>query len=103
MLQELIAKMGDTWVIVGLAGQSCFFLRFLVQWIASEKRQESVIPIAFWYLSLAGAAIVLVYGFRQREPVLILGQSVGLLVYLRNLYLIRKRRRNTVVETTAAE
>ena len=103
MLEQLLAKLGDGWVIFGLAGQSCFFLRFLVQWLASERRGESVIPLGFWYLSIAGAGVVLAYGIRQLDPVLIFGQTAGLLVYLRNLHLIYKNWRNTRVATPAGE
>jgi lipid-A-disaccharide synthase-like uncharacterized protein len=98
MLAELLAKFADPWVIFGIAGQTCFFLRFLVQWLASERAGMSVIPNAFWYISIAGAAIVLIYGFRQREPVLILGQIPALFVYLRNIHLIYRRRKATLTD-----
>lgn len=98
MLEQFFAKFGDMWVLLGLLGQSFFFIRFLVQWVWSEKKGESVIPLSFWYFSIAGATIVLAYGLRQLDPVLILGQTAGLAVYCRNLYLIRKKRRNTSVE-----
>lgn len=98
MFAKLIEQFGDPWVLFGLAGQSCFFLRFLVQWLASERAGQSVIPNLFWYLSIAGALIVLVYGFIRLEPVLILGQVPALAVYLRNLYFVYKRRKQTVVD-----
>ena len=98
MLAKLLEQLTDPWVLFGLAGQSCFFLRFLVQWLASERAGKSVIPNLFWYLSIAGALIVLVYGFIRAEPVLILGQVPALAVYLRNLYFIYKRRKATVVD-----
>ena len=79
-----------TWIGVGLAGQVCFFSRFLVQWIASERRGRSVVPRAFWYLSIAGGLTLLTYSIWRRDPVFILGQSVGLFVYLRNLVLLRR-------------
>lgn len=79
-----------TWVGIGLAGQACFFSRFLVQWIASERRGRSVVPRAFWYLSISGGLILLSYSLWRRDPVFILGQSVGLFVYLRNLALLRR-------------
>ncbi len=99
MLEKLWGQFGDMWVLIGLFGQSFFFLRFLVQWIVSERAQQSVIPRAFWYLSIAGALIVLVYGVQRAEPVLIVGQSAGLSVYLRNLWLIYRRHRETIVES----
>ncbi len=77
------------WVTIGLAGQSCFFLRFLVQWIHSEREKRSVVPKTFWYLSLAGAAIVMAYGIFRQDPVIIVGQSTGAIVYIRNLILTR--------------
>ncbi|MGH7543981.1 MAG: lipid-A-disaccharide synthase N-terminal domain-containing protein [Gemmatimonadota bacterium] len=79
-----------TWVGIGLAGQACFFSRFLVQWIASERKGRSVVPRAFWYLSISGGLILLSYALWRRDPVFILGQSVGLFVYLRNLVLLRR-------------
>jgi lipid-A-disaccharide synthase-like uncharacterized protein len=79
-----------TWVGIGLAGQACFFSRFLVQWLASERRGRSVVPRAFWYLSISGGLILLTYSLWRRDPVFILGQSVGLFVYLRNLMLLRR-------------
>ncbi len=87
----------NAWVIVGFIGQSAFFMRFLVQWIVSEKRGESVIPIYFWYLSLAGGAILFIYAIHINDPVFTLGQSCGLLVYIRNLMLISKNNNKRVL------
>lgn len=78
------------WIGIGLAGQACFFSRFLVQWIASERRGRSIVPRAFWYLSIAGGLTLLAYSVWRHDPVFILGQSVGLFVYLRNLILLRR-------------
>lgn len=78
--------------LLGFAGQSLFALRFLLQWVASERKGESVIPIYFWYLSLIGSSIVLVYAIFRRDPVFILGQSGGFLIYIRNLMLIYRKR-----------
>jgi len=80
------------WLVIGLAGQALFSARFLVQWLVSEKRRESVIPVAFWYLSLAGSAVLLTYAIYRKDPVFILGQSMGSVIYLRNLWLIREKR-----------
>jgi lipid-A-disaccharide synthase-like uncharacterized protein len=80
------------WLAIGLAGQALFSARFLVQWLVSEKRRESVIPVAFWYLSLAGSAVLLSYALYRQDPVFILGQSMGSFIYLRNLWLIRRKR-----------
>jgi lipid-A-disaccharide synthase-like uncharacterized protein len=80
------------WLAVGLAGQLMFTSRFLVQWITSERRGASVVPTAFWWLSLAGGLTLLAYSFWRMDPVFILGQSMGLVVYARNLMLIRRGR-----------
>jgi len=77
-----------TWLIIGLAGQILFGLRFLVQWICSEVKKESHIPVVFWYFSISGGMILLVYAIHRKDPVFILGQSMGLIVYVRNLRLI---------------
>jgi lipid-A-disaccharide synthase-like uncharacterized protein len=80
------------WLYLGFAGQLLFGLRFLVQWVASERKGESIIPIYFWYLSLIGSLILLAYAIFRRDPVFILGQSTGLFVYTRNLMLIYRKR-----------
>ncbi len=77
----------DPWLVLGFAAQGLFTGRFLVQWIATEKKRRSTIPKAFWYLSLAGSALLLVYAIHVRDPVFILGQSFGFVVYVRNLML----------------
>jgi len=81
------------WVLVGLGGQLMFTARFVVQWIASERARKSVVPVAFWYFSLAGGAVLLTYALWRRDPVFILGQSMGVVIYLRNLWLIHAERR----------
>jgi lipid-A-disaccharide synthase-like uncharacterized protein len=81
------------WVGVGLGGQLMFMLRFIVQWIVSERARRSVIPVSFWWFSIAGAAILLAYAIHRRDPVFILGQSLGFFVYARNIWLIRAEHR----------
>jgi lipid-A-disaccharide synthase-like uncharacterized protein len=81
------------WLAVGFLGQALFSARFLVQWIASERKKESVVPVFFWYFSIGGGLTLLLYALHRRDPVFILGQSAGLLVYLRNLYFIRRKPR----------
>lgn len=81
------------WLVLGFLGQACFASRFLVQWLVSERAGRSVVPRAFWYLSIAGGSIVLCYAIWRRDPVFIVGQSAGLLVYLRNLILLRREDR----------
>ena len=83
------------WVMIGLGGQLLFTARFLVQWLASEKAGRSVIPLAFWYLSIGGAIILFAYAIYRKDPVFILGQSMGVLIYSRNLWLIHAERKNT--------
>lgn len=80
------------WVMVGLAGQLLFTARFLVQWVSSERERRSVIPVAFWYLSLAGGLVLFVYALWRRDPVFVLGQSTGIVIYARNLWLIHAER-----------
>lgn len=80
------------WVGLGLFGQLLFSARFIVQWIASERKKRSVIPVSFWYFSLGGSALLLAYAVYRKDPVFILGQSAGAVVYVRNLWLIRAAR-----------
>ncbi len=79
------------WLVVGLLGQAGFSARFAVQWLASERRGESVIPMSFWWLSLAGGTLLLAYALHRRDPVFVLGQAAGLVIYARNLVLRRRR------------
>ncbi len=81
------------WLSVGFLGQAFFSMRFLVQWIASERQKDSVIPLSFWFFSIAGGLTLLTYAIHRLDPVFILGQGAGLFVYLRNLYLIRRKGR----------
>jgi lipid-A-disaccharide synthase-like uncharacterized protein len=78
------------WLAIGLLGQAMFSARFLVQWIVSERRRQSVVPIHFWYFSIGGGLTLLAYAIYRTDPVFILGQGAGLFVYCRNLYLIRR-------------
>jgi len=100
-------RLTEPLVLFGIAGQCMFMLRFVIQWFASERRGRSYIPTAFWYFSLAGGLMVLTYGVLDRDPVIMLGQSLGLTIYLRNLWLIHSRRwrfrqRRTLVERATA-
>jgi lipid-A-disaccharide synthase-like uncharacterized protein len=78
----------DGWVVLGFTAQAFFTMRFVVQWIASERARKSVMPVAFWFFSIGGGALLLVYALYRRDPVFIAGQALGLLVYIRNLYFI---------------
>lgn len=81
------------WVVFGLAAQLMFTARFLLQWIASERAKDSVMPVAFWYFSLIGGVMLLAYALYRRDPVFILGQALGVFIYARNLWLIYAKRR----------
>lgn len=81
------------WVMIGLLGQLMFSGRFLIQWIASERARRSIVPTTFWYFSIAGGVILLAYAIYRRDPVFILGQSMGVFIYARNLWLIRAEKR----------
>lgn len=84
------------WIIIGFVGQALFFMRFFVQWLASEKAGASIVPGAFWYFSVGGGVTLLVYALYRQDPVFILGQSTGLLIYARNIYFIRRKDARTV-------
>jgi lipid-A-disaccharide synthase-like uncharacterized protein len=83
------------WLSLGFIGQALFSMRFIVQWLQSEKVKRSVFPIAFWYFSIAGGATLLIYAIHRKDPVFIVGQGSGLLIYLRNLYFIIYERKNS--------
>jgi lipid-A-disaccharide synthase-like uncharacterized protein len=86
----------NMWLVVGFGGQLAFSARFLVQWVVSEARRESVIPIPFWYLSIVGGSLLFFYALHRQDPVFIVGQGAGLLIYSRNLVLISRRRKREV-------
>jgi lipid-A-disaccharide synthase-like uncharacterized protein len=81
----------NIWLAIGFLGQGIFFMRWVVQWLASERSAESRVPIGFWYLSMVGGLITLAYAIYRKDPVFIAGQSIGTFVYIRNLMLIQKR------------
>jgi len=87
------------WVAIGFLGQGLFFGRWVIQWIASERKAESRVPVVFWYMSLVGGLITLAYAIYRRDPVFIAGQSVGALVYTRNLMLIYRQGPRPATET----
>lgn len=80
------------WMAAGFLGQALFSMRFLVQWVTSERAGRSVTPVAFWYFSVAGGVVLLSYAIHRRDPVFITGQAMGLLVYARNLQMIARER-----------
>ena len=80
----------NIFLVIGFIGQAFFSMRFLVQWIASEKQGKSVIPLSFWIFSILGSSLLLIYAIYRKDPVFILGQAPNLFIYSRNLYLIKK-------------
>jgi lipid-A-disaccharide synthase-like uncharacterized protein len=91
-LNDLYVQVKDPWALIGWAGQLVFSCRFIVQWIASERRRKSIIPVSFWYLSILGSLLLLAYGFYVKQPVYISGYLFNCIVYLRNLHLIKRER-----------
>jgi lipid-A-disaccharide synthase-like uncharacterized protein len=87
-LNDVFVIKFDGWVVLGFVAQAFFTMRFVVQWIASERARKSVIPVAFWFFSIGGGVLLLVYALYRKDPVFIAGQALGLLVYIRNLYFI---------------
>ncbi len=81
----------DFMMLIGLLGQGLFSMRFIVQWIASEKARKSVVPFSFWLFSLGGSIFLLIYAIYRKDPVFILGQAPNLLIYSRNIWLIKKK------------
>jgi lipid-A-disaccharide synthase-like uncharacterized protein len=85
-----IMSIETIWLGIGFLGQGLFFGRWVVQWITSEKKSESQVPVSFWYMSLIGGLITLAYAIYREDPVFIAGQSIGSIVYIRNLMLISR-------------
>ncbi len=83
------------WLAIGFIGQGLFFMRFFVQWLASEKAKASVIPDLFWYFSIGGGLVLFAYACHRQDPVFMVGQGTGLLIYARNLYFIHKKPATT--------
>ncbi|MFN7166170.1 MAG: lipid-A-disaccharide synthase N-terminal domain-containing protein [Pannonibacter sp.] len=92
-LHDVFVKQLDFWVILGFVAQFLFSMRFIVQWIASERIGRSIVPIAFWFFSIGGGSLLLVYAVQRQDPVFIAGQALGLIIYFRNLWLIFKEKR----------
>ena len=91
-LYDVFVAKFDFWLAFGLIAQLLFTARFLVQWISSERAGNSVVPMSFWFFSMGGGLMTLVYGVVKREPVIILGQSLATIIYIRNIMLIAKNR-----------
>ena len=90
----------DVWVAIGFFAQAMFSARFLIQWIASERAGRSLVPVAFWFFSIAGGSILFVYALYRQDPVFIAGQGVGLFIYIRNLWLIFREKKAALADAT---
>lgn len=100
---SILHPSSDTvWLGIGLLGQTLFFARFFVQWLASERQRQSVIPPAFWFFSMAGGAILLVYAIWRADPIFIIGQASGLFIYARNIYFLTVASERNVASFTAS-
>ena len=93
MIVRFLEELKNPWVLFGFGAQFLFFLRFFVQWIASERRGKSYIPVVFWWFSLGGGSMLFLYACQRADPVFIAGQGLGCLIYIRNLVLIYRRQR----------
>jgi lipid-A-disaccharide synthase-like uncharacterized protein len=112
MLVGAAAKLADwwmstsatekTWLAVGFAAQLMFSMRFIVQWVASERARRSIVPETFWYFSVVGGAMLFAYATYRMDPVFMLGQGMGLVIYGRNIYFIRAHRKNEAAAAAAA-
>ncbi len=109
-MQDLVASFAswikgqmNFWVFLGLFGQSLFMMRFIFQWIYSERVKQSVVPEVFWYFSLSGGIIVLIYAIHRQDLVFILSQALGSIIYIRNIQFIwREKRRNKAIDTVSS-
>ena len=107
MLAKLLARFHTpadlVWFLVGMIGEGVFFLRFVVQWIASERKKRTVVPVVFWHLSLLGTFMVLAYAIRQVDPVFMLAYSLNMFIYVRNLSIARAHPEREVVAEKTSE
>ncbi|GHB36207.1 membrane protein [Pseudovibrio japonicus] len=92
-LYDVFVAQWDFWVMWGFVAQFMFMMRFMIQWVASERVGRSIVPIAFWFFSIGGGTLLLTYAIVKEDPVFIAGQSLGLIIYFRNLWLIYKEKR----------
>ena len=93
-LSQYLSNPENIMIIIGFGGQALFGARFIIQWIKSENEKKSVIPLAFWYFSICGGCVLLTYAIWRKDPVIIAGQSIGILIYARNLYFIHTNKSN---------
>ena len=98
-LHDVFVVQLDWWIVLGFVAQALFTMRFLVQWIASERAGRSVVPMAFWVFSIGGGVLLFVYALYRRDPVFILGQGLGVFIYLRNLYFVLREKRQAAASS----
>ena len=99
-LHVVFVQQFDVWVLLGFVAQGLFTMRFLVQWLASERARRSVVPASFWTFSILGGSLLLVYAISRKDPVFIAGQAAGLFIYFRNVsFILRERRDSKAPET----
>ena len=96
---SLATKPETIMIFVGFGGQGLFAMRFIVQWLRSERENRSVIPLAFWYFSVGGGLVLLLYALWRQDPVIICGQGLGLFIYARNLYFILRPKQTTEAQS----
>lgn len=96
---QVFVEQFDVWVILGLVAQAMFMMRFVVQWIASERVGRSIVPVAFWFFSIGGGFLLLIYSLIRQDPVFIAGQALGLIIYFRNLYFIFREKKQARAES----
>jgi lipid-A-disaccharide synthase-like uncharacterized protein len=97
-ISRILEKLKDPWIIIGFVGQTFFYARFIIQWIASERAKKVVIPISFWYASIIGSLITLVYAVHIAEPIFVLGFSLNIVIYVRNLMLLKKEAKQVATK-----
>ena len=98
-INHVFIEQFDLWIALGFIAQAMFTARFMIQWIASERARKSVVPVAFWTFSLLGGSLLLVYALHRKDPVFIIGQAAGLVIYTRNLMLISGEKKRALAET----
>lgn len=92
-----------TWLAIGFLAQAMFMMRFVIQWVASEKVKRSIVPETFWYFSMGGGLMLLAYSIWRMDPVYILGQALGTVIYARNIYFIWTHKQATSGDARTAE
>jgi lipid-A-disaccharide synthase-like uncharacterized protein len=97
-VHDVFIKQFNAWILLGFLAQGMFTMRFVVQWVASERAKRSIVPVAFWFFSLGGGVLLFIYSIHRQDPVFIAGQGLGLFIYIRNLWLIAVERRAGMAE-----